>query len=321
MPLAVAVAALWYGPMYYRHGWTFVDQFIIQHHVARFVSNKYHHPQPFYFYFPVFALLVLPWTVVLISALVGARRWKWRAASAIERLRLLTLVWIALPIVFFSLSGSKIPGYILPVLPAGALLIGDRINGFLRNDSGERVSRITGALLLVGGAIGTWYAMQSGVGRSGWFLAAGLAIVAAALFALFAPRARAVSFLLVGVSVILACAIGLKPARAIADRESVRELMRKADARGYSSAPVLFFLTDERTAEFYASGRLLYQTNGEPIRFEGAQQLPSAIRAKGDVGLVIMETRWEKQLTDYKSVQTEKIGSNGLVTLFVVRPE
>lgn len=321
IPLALAVAAVWYGPMYYRHGWTFVDQFIIQHHVARFVSNKYHHPQPFYFYLPVFALLVLPWTVVLISALADARRWQWRAASAIERLRLFSLVWIAIPLVFFSLSGSKIPGYILPVLPAAAFLIGERITSFLRAGRGEGIIRITGALLLLGSGIGMWYATQSGAGQFGWFLAAALATVAAASVALFVPRARAVSFLLVGASVILACAIGLKPAGAIAARESVRELMRTADVRGYSSAPVFFFLSDERTAEFYASGRLVYQANGEPIRFEGAQQLPPAIRAKGDVGLVIMETRWEKQLTDYKSVQTEKIGSNGLVTLFVVRPQ
>src|SRR5207253_4023329 len=44
VPLAIAVAAVWFGPMLSRHGWKFVDQFIIQHHFARFVTNKYHHP-------------------------------------------------------------------------------------------------------------------------------------------------------------------------------------------------------------------------------------------------------------------------------------
>ncbi|MDT4955855.1 MAG: hypothetical protein QOJ02_3993, partial [Acidobacteriota bacterium] len=42
VPLAVAVAAIWYAPVIARHGWTFVDEFFIQHHFARFISNKYH---------------------------------------------------------------------------------------------------------------------------------------------------------------------------------------------------------------------------------------------------------------------------------------
>src|SRR5689334_2624717 len=50
VPLAVAVSAIWYGPVIARHGWTFIDEFFVQHHFARYVSNKYHHPQPIYFY-------------------------------------------------------------------------------------------------------------------------------------------------------------------------------------------------------------------------------------------------------------------------------
>jgi len=85
--------------------------------------------------------------------------------------------------------------------------------------------------------------------------------------------------------------IALQPARAIADRESVRELMRMAEARGHGGTPVFYLLCDDRTAEFYAGGRLAYQPNGEPIRFDGAQELPPAIRAKGRVALVLVETR------------------------------
>ena len=139
--------------------------------------------------------------------------------------------------------------------------------------------------------------------------------------AMFVPHRRALNFLLVGAVVLVICAIALQPARAFAQRESVRDLLRAAEARGYGAAPVFYFLCDERTAEFYAAGRLAYETNGEPVRFEGAQLLPPAIRAKNsEVGLVLVETRWEKQLTDYKAVETEKIGSNGWATLFVVRP-
>src|SRR6185503_1918561 len=40
VPLALAVSAIWYGPVIARHGWTFIDEFFIQHHFARYVSNK-----------------------------------------------------------------------------------------------------------------------------------------------------------------------------------------------------------------------------------------------------------------------------------------
>ena len=50
LPLSILVASIWYGPVIYKHRWLFIDEFFIQHHFARYLSNKYHHPQPFYFY-------------------------------------------------------------------------------------------------------------------------------------------------------------------------------------------------------------------------------------------------------------------------------
>ncbi len=121
----LAVAAIWYGPVIARHGWSFIDEFFVQHHFARYVSNKYHHPQPIYFYPVIILMLALPWTPFLIDALVKVRRWTWRGDDSLSIVRVFSLAWLLLPIVFFSFSGSKLPGYILPALPAAALLIAD----------------------------------------------------------------------------------------------------------------------------------------------------------------------------------------------------
>lgn len=130
MPLALAVAATWYVPMYLQHGWTFVDEFFLQHHFQRFTSNKYQHPQPFYFFFWVLPLMTLPWLPFFLAAI-------WRFVRAIfqrtdteqsklsERsrsLRLFAIAWIAVPLLFFSFSGSKLPGYILPAVPPAIIL-------------------------------------------------------------------------------------------------------------------------------------------------------------------------------------------------------
>ncbi|MFZ0749035.1 MAG: glycosyltransferase family 39 protein, partial [Pyrinomonadaceae bacterium] len=320
IPIAVVVAGVWYGPMIYRHGWTFIDQFIIQHHFARFVSNKYRHPQSFYFYVPIVAALVLPWTMILIATLTASPRWRWRGMDQVDRIRLFALAWLVVPTLFFSLSGSKIPGYVLPVLPAASMLVAERVSYVLKVGLGQRLIRLTGGLLLLVAVVGAWSATRTLGIQSAWVIAATVPVLIVASVALFAPRQRVLNFLLFGVISLAVSAIALQPARAIADRESVRELMRMAEARGHGAAPVFYLLCDDRTAEFYAGSRLAYQPNGEPIRFDGAQELPPAIRAKGRVALVLVETRWEKQLTDYSGVETEKVGSNGWVTLFVVRP-
>jgi len=318
VPIALIVAASWYGPMMYRHGWTFIDQFIVQHHFARFLSNKYHHPQPFYFYLPVILLMVLPWAAGLIAALAAGRRWNWRGDGAIDLVRVFAVVWVVVPLVFFSVSKSKIPGYVLPVLPATALLIGERINCFVQSNRGQRVIRLTAAVILIGVAAGVWYSVRE-IAAPLWLITVvGGAVVIVAVVAIIAPRPR-IAFLLFAAIPFVIGVCALKPAATVANTDSVRDLIRAADARGYSSAPVFYLLFADRSAEFYASGRLAYDTTGEPMRFEGAQDVGAAIREKGGSGIVLIETRWEKQLTDYRAVAAEKLADNGWISIFAVR--
>src|SRR5258708_6303224 len=166
IPLALAVAAVWYGPIIHRHGWKFIDEFIIQHHFARYLTNKYHHPEPFYFYGPVLIAYSFPWTIFLAAAFISARRWKWRGGNALDRLRVLAFVWVIVPLIFFSLSGSKLTTYILPVLPAATLLIGDRITQFLGQQRGDTVIRLTGLFLISLAVFGGGYLAHGFPGSS-----------------------------------------------------------------------------------------------------------------------------------------------------------
>ena len=127
--VTLAVAATWYVPMYLKHGYAFVDEFFIQHHFQRFTSNKYKHPQPFYFFFWVLPLMTIPWLPFFLGGLWDAiRRFARKNGNAgPEQLRsspLLTfsLCWLFVPVLFFSFSGSKLPGYILPALPPAIIL-------------------------------------------------------------------------------------------------------------------------------------------------------------------------------------------------------
>lgn len=118
----------------------FFHIFFIEHNLERFSTNLYQHTQPFWYYIPVFVLSVLPWTLFTVMAMVNSfqsKVWQKHAENPVQddrdRFQLFLLLWIFIPIVFFSISRSKLPGYILPAIPAAAILTADYLEGRLRS--------------------------------------------------------------------------------------------------------------------------------------------------------------------------------------------
>jgi 4-amino-4-deoxy-L-arabinose transferase-like glycosyltransferase len=117
---------------------TFFNEFFWQHNLERYTTNLYKHHQPFYYYLVVLILGMMPWTALGLRALADGLKtsfaeWKARfkprryvghirAGDAFPEFLVL---WTLFPILFFSFSGSKLPGYILPSLPPLAILTGD----------------------------------------------------------------------------------------------------------------------------------------------------------------------------------------------------
>jgi len=120
--------------------------FILEHNLARFGTNLYHHPQPFWFYIPVTLLGLLPWTVFVVAAIVECIRKWWGQGREMVRsedgLNVFLLIWLFTPVVFFSLSRSKLPGYILPALPAGTLLLAEYVRRWANADRHPHLSLV-----------------------------------------------------------------------------------------------------------------------------------------------------------------------------------
>ena len=111
----LAVAGPWYALCYWRNGWAFPHELIVVQTFSRVVSDALMHPRPWWFYLPILVAALLPW-----SPLFGlvARRRGWE-----DRRRLFLGVWVLTVMVLFSISINKLPGYILPLLPAAAALL------------------------------------------------------------------------------------------------------------------------------------------------------------------------------------------------------
>jgi 4-amino-4-deoxy-L-arabinose transferase-like glycosyltransferase len=140
--LFLAVALPWYLSVDLRNP-QFFREFILEHNLARFSTNLYHHPEPFWYYLPVTALALAPWIAFVVAAFAAPVRvwWAEREAQSEEpdfefQFNLFACCWLIVPVIFFSFSRSKLPGYILPMVPAGAVLLAD----YLRQRIGREES-------------------------------------------------------------------------------------------------------------------------------------------------------------------------------------
>ena len=142
--IILVVAAPWYIAVIQANGFEFVEVFLINQNLERFTSTVHGHERPFYFYIPALMMLTFPWTFMIIP---GLRR----IFDRNDRL----LLWFAIvPVVFFSISGSKLPGYILMSVPPITMLCARAIS-----DKSSRAFRIAvyveaGAMLFIGLAFG-----------------------------------------------------------------------------------------------------------------------------------------------------------------------
>ena len=134
-----AIALPWYIAVQMRNP-SFFRQFILEHNLARFGTSLYRHEQPFWYYAPVSLLAMLPWTMFVVEAVTENLRIWWSEGRDFIRsgdsLQVFLIVWLFVPILFFSASHSKLPGYILPALPAGTILLAQ----YLRRHISEEIA-------------------------------------------------------------------------------------------------------------------------------------------------------------------------------------
>ena len=167
--------------------------FFVHEHWERFFLKTHHREGPWYYFFIMLVPGILPWLGVLPQALLSGAR---RQAGAAFQPKLLLLIWAVFIFFFFSYSSSKLPGYILPVFPALALLIGPYL------EHASRLNRMIAAALMVVIGVAAVAAVPHLFGPDGrhpaelallkayqpWVLAAGIVAAAAGALALLHAR-------------------------------------------------------------------------------------------------------------------------------------
>ena len=119
-----AVAAPWFVVVSLRNP-EFFHFFFIHEHIDRFLTKAHSRLGPPWYFVPILIVGMLPWTLLMIDAC--ARSFRREALGGFQPKRFL-MSWILFVFVFFSVSSSKLPSYILPVFPALALLMGEYLS-------------------------------------------------------------------------------------------------------------------------------------------------------------------------------------------------
>jgi 4-amino-4-deoxy-L-arabinose transferase-like glycosyltransferase len=119
LPLFLVITVPWHW-LAARRTPGFLEFFFVREHLARYLTPSADRVEPWWFFAAVFAVGCIPWTVSALRAL--ALGWRRAPAGGQFAPRVFLWIWVVFVCVFFSLSDSKLIPYILPALPALALL-------------------------------------------------------------------------------------------------------------------------------------------------------------------------------------------------------
>ncbi len=124
--LVMAIALPWYVLVTWRNGDAYINSFFGYHNLERFTEVVNNHSAPWYFYFLVVLLGFAPWSIYLPNAIAQTKFWqrsRWRSAPRSTHLGLFALFWFAVIFGFFTIAVTKLPSYVLPLMPAAAILV------------------------------------------------------------------------------------------------------------------------------------------------------------------------------------------------------
>ncbi len=169
MLIIIGLSVPWYALVIWRNGWNYINAFFGYHNLERFTEVVNGHSAPWYFYFLIVLVGFAPYSVYLPVAIVRLKFWQrshWRSLERFQQFGLFAWFWFASIFSFFSIAVTKLPSYVLPLMPAAAILVALLWSDLFQDTEAKRTIPLSSPFLRV----------------SGWINVAFLSLLAAALF-------------------------------------------------------------------------------------------------------------------------------------------
>jgi 4-amino-4-deoxy-L-arabinose transferase-like glycosyltransferase len=256
----------------------FPRYFFIHEHFERFLTTVHYRDQPWWFFLPVLVLGLLPWTTLVPAALGQA--WQRDADTRGFRPRRFLLAYAAFILLFFSASSSKLEAYVLPMLPAIALLLGERaaavaavrLRGHLAFALLVGLAVLAAPLLLRNFGVAGYDALPTGFDR--WLVAAGVVLAAGAGCGLYlAARGRSRGAVVTtALAALVASQLGNSGAEALSPSRSGYDLAVKIAPLLRPDTPFYSFGLYEQTLPFYLRRSTTLVGSAEELAFGLGQE-------------------------------------------------
>ncbi|QWD60562.1 glycosyltransferase family 39 protein [Polynucleobacter sp. MWH-UH35A] len=307
--LFLAITAPWFILVAQRNP-EFLEFFFIHEHLQRFTQDAHSRTGPIYYFVPLLLIGILPWALQIPGAVIQAWTERRREFSP----SWLLVCWFVVIFAFFSVSHSKLPGYIIPVFPALALIIGNRLDRLLGHTNSMalpwKVQTLGFALL---GCVGFFFLdaigkqarpdeIEAYAQYSYWVIAALLALVSFSAYAAWQSRRNGIQSI-----VSFACGFFLCAIIAGTGHETLGRAVSGIDLveRVKASIPekVNFYSVRllDHTVPFYL-GRTM-------IMVESPDELEFGVNQEPDLWMPTLEafiSRWQEDLTAYALMVPEQ---------------
>jgi hypothetical protein len=253
--IALAVALPWHLLVFKETGFTFISSYLINHNLARYVTEVHHHEQTFLYFVPVMLGLLFPWTGWLPALIPRRPRLRIPDLHTWDRSTLFLGCWVLFPFLFFSFSTSKLPGYILPSLPPLALLLGRKLADLVETAQMPRSTTwfyLAFMLVLAIAFPAYMWVSYEDTWRAGLLLALAMALPACCVFWLARRRnLRGAIYATVvqGLVFILAATqFGFAP---LAEYNSAHDIALQAAKESAGATPIVTFSYFDHTLLYY----------------------------------------------------------------------
>jgi len=238
----------------------FFQRFFIYEHYTRFTTKELGRYQPWYYFVPILLTGALPWTVLLFDSLFHIGKPRSGGDNKPFNAALFLLIWTVFIYVFFSISDSKLPSYLLPMFPALALLMGRRIVEIRERLLFWYVAPVVpvGLLFLVlavnvGKFADTPNQIELYPHYSIWLVTASLILLTGLLggMALLWKGKKPVAVLAIALTALLSTQIGVSGYNTVARERSAKHIAEAIRAEVKPYVPFYSVMTYEQTLPFY----------------------------------------------------------------------
>ena len=278
IPLFLLVAAPWFILVSLRNP-EFARFFFIHEHFERFTTKTHGRYQPGWFFIPVLLGTMLPWSFLIPAAI--RRAWRDRRSEE-GNVRLYFVIWAVFIFLFFSKSDSKLIPYILPVIPALAVLLGHAFSTFLDNEFKPlrlQASLAGGVLCSIGAGLVLYphlvsepdLSVTSGALAGGLFLVQGLCV----LNSVTRRNALALFMAFAFFSYLLECVVPSLILPGIVEGRSVKGLALKVAQNAPKDAAIVSFGLKQGLS-FYTGRRVIIFGDRNELEFGSRQGDQSA---------------------------------------------